>query len=118
MIDWADLYENHNGFLLFEKLKAQWKDVLRLDYVLIDSRTGHTDIAGICTRQLPHSVVMVFMPNKQNLIGLKKVVRDIVLDKKGPGTVHFVASNVPDLDDRDESLGKQLQAFRKEIGWF
>ena len=39
-VDWADLYARQNGFLLFEDLKAQWIDVLRMDYVLIDSRTG------------------------------------------------------------------------------
>ena len=42
-IDWAALYEQHDGYLLFEDLKAQWKQVLKPDYVLIDSRTGHTD---------------------------------------------------------------------------
>ena len=52
-IDWSVLYEKHDGYLLFEDLKEQWKHVIKPDYVLIDSRTGHTDTAGICTRQLP-----------------------------------------------------------------
>ena len=51
-IDWRDLYENRAGFLLIEDLKAQWK-TMGFQYVFIDSRTGHTDSSGICTRQLP-----------------------------------------------------------------
>ena len=76
-IDWGALYERHEGFLLFEDLKEQWDRVIQPDYVLIDSRTGHTDTSGICTRQLPDSVVILFFPNEQNLRGLTEVVRDI-----------------------------------------
>ena len=50
------LYEKHHGDLLFEDIKQQWHNTIEPDYVLIDSRTGHTDTCGICTRQLPDSV--------------------------------------------------------------
>ncbi len=43
-VNWQDLYQNMDGYLFFEDLKAQWKDKFNPDYVLIDSRTGHTDI--------------------------------------------------------------------------
>src|SRR5205823_863650 len=52
-IDWQSLYRDRDGYLLFEDLKAQWRAELVPDYVLIDSRTGHTETLGICTRQLP-----------------------------------------------------------------
>src|SRR2546423_1461048 len=35
-------------------------------YVLIDSRTGVTDISGICTSLLPEKLVVVFTPNRQS----------------------------------------------------
>src|SRR5947199_1743092 len=38
----------------------------RYDYVLIDSRTGLTDTSGICVRQMPEKLVLVFVPNNQN----------------------------------------------------
>ena len=76
-VDWADLYDRHDGYLLFEDLKKQWNRAVRPDYVLIDSRTGHTDTCGICTRQLPDSVVVLFFPNEQNLRGLTEVVADV-----------------------------------------
>ena len=57
-IDWLGLYREHDGFLLFEDTKAQWEQQFKPDYVLIDSRTGHTDVEGICTRHLPDAVAM------------------------------------------------------------
>jgi cellulose biosynthesis protein BcsQ len=41
----------------------------RYDYVLIDSRTGLTDTSGICTSILPDTLVIVFTPNRQSLLG-------------------------------------------------
>ena len=120
-IDWGVLYERHDGFLLFEDLKAQWNRVVNPDYVLIDSRTGHTDTGGICTRQLPDAVAILFFPNEQNLRGLTKVVRDIRSEalepRKKPIQLHFVMSNVPDLDDEDWILSEQIKAFQTQLGF-
>ena len=120
-VDWAELYDRRDGYLLFEDLKEQWNQVLRPDYVLIDSRTGHTDTCGICTRQLPNSVVVFFFPNEQNLRGLAEVVRDIRSEADGPRNktieLHFVMSNVPDLDDEDQILENKIHAFQKQLGF-
>ena len=120
-IDWGVLYDRHDGFLLFEDLKAQWNRVVNPDYVLIDSRTGHTDTGGICTRQLPDAVAILFFPNEQNLRGLTKVVRDIRSEalepRKKPIQLHFVMSNVPDLDDEDRILSDQIKAFQTQLGF-
>ena len=119
-IDWGELYEKHDGYLLFEDLKAQWQQWVNPDYVLIDSRTGHTDTGGICTRQLPDAVTILFFPNEQNLRGLTKVVNDIRSETDEPRhkkiELHFVMSNVPDLDDEDRILEKKIQAFRNQLG--
>ena len=118
-IDWGRLYADQDGFLLFEDLKAQWRKLLEPDYVLIDSRTGHTDTGGICTRQLPSAVVIFFFPNEQNLRGLTKVVRDIRSEAQEPRNksieLHFVMSNVPDLDDEDRILDEKKAAFQKQL---
>lgn len=44
-------------------------------YVLVDSRTGLTDISGICTMLLPEKLVVVFTPNRQSLTGVENLVR-------------------------------------------
>ena len=120
-VDWSELYERREGYLLFEDLKEQWNQVLRPDYVLIDSRTGHTDACGICTRQLPDSVVVFFFPNEQNLRGLSEVVGDIRSEADEPRNktieLHFVMSNVPDLDDEDQILKKKIDAFQDRLGF-
>jgi len=120
-INWQKLYADYDGFLLFEDLKAQWAKSFEPDYVLIDSRTGHTDIEGICTRQLPDAVVILFFPNEQNLVGLKVTVSSIRSEEK-PGRgksikLHYVMSNVPDLDDEQEILAGLQQRFRQELGY-
>lgn len=43
-------------------------------YVLIDSRTGVTDISGICTSLMPEKLVVVFTPNRQSLTGVRELV--------------------------------------------
>ena len=120
-IDWAELYENRDGYLLFEDLKGQWEQTIEPDYVLIDSRTGHTDTGGICTRQLPDAVAILFFPNEQNLRGLTKVVKDIRAEAAEPRRkaidLHFVMSNVPDLDDEDRILQGKIDAFREQLGF-
>ena len=43
-------------------------------WVLIDSRTGVTDISGICTSLMPEKLVVVFTPNRQSLTGVRELV--------------------------------------------
>lgn len=121
ILDWHGLYDHFDGYLLFEDLKAQWRNVLNADYVLIDSRTGHTDVGGICTRQLPDAVVLLFFPNQQNLRGLKKIVHDIRNEptraQEDAVDLHYVLSNVPDLDDEDEILQGITADFQRELGF-
>lgn len=117
-IDWRALYEEREGFLLMEDLRAQWLK-LGFDYVLIDSRTGHTDASGICTRQLPDALVTVFFPNEQNLIGLKDVLANVRNSSGRPRspTLLFVASRLPRLDDEDGVLDAWLDRFKNELSY-
>ncbi len=121
-LDWKRLYKDCQGYWFIEDTKQQWKEAFQpeLDYVLIDSRTGHTDVEGICTRQLADAVVVLFFPNEQNLVGLKDVCARIRGERtsglKKDIRLHFVLSNVPDLDDEDRVLRRRLKAFHKELG--
>ena len=120
-IDWQDLYSNRDGFFLLEDLKLRWAEELKPDYVLVDSRTGHTEVGGICTRQLPDTVAVFFVPNEQNLSGLTGVVQAI-RDEEKPSSgrkinLEFVASNVPNLDDEEEILHSMLRRFSRTLGY-
>ena len=120
-LNWKLFYKEKEGFLFFEETKKAWEEEFKPDYILIDSRTGDTDVLGICTRQLPDSVVLLFVPNEQNLAGLENVCRDIRREEKEglkkKIKLHFVAANVPDLDDEEEILSNQLQAFRERLNF-
>lgn len=68
---WSSFYKKIPGFFpFFAKYLAK-----RFSTVFIDSRTGHTDIGGICTMVMPDRLVMVFTPNDQSLNGVLKVAR-------------------------------------------
>lgn len=111
-IDWQNLYDNRDGFLMFEDLRTQWARFggHGFDYVLIDSRTGYTDVGGICTRQLPDAVVAMFLPNAQNIRGLAGVVKEIRDEMATVRTIqiHFCPANVPNLDDERDILRDNL----------
>lgn len=113
-INWSSLYEQQDGYLFFEDTKAQWREFIKPDYVLIDSRTGHTDVGGICTRQLADAVVLLFTPNEQNRLGLRDVCDAIRAEEKENGraiAVHLVMSNVPRLDDEEGILRRRVKEF-------
>jgi len=48
------------------------------DFVLIDSRTGETDVGGICTAILPDTLVTVFTPNQQSTQGLRSTIESAI----------------------------------------
>jgi tetratricopeptide (TPR) repeat protein len=73
-LNWRDFYSTNNGYEFVEEVKSQLcQHAPTYDYILIDSRTGYSDVSGICTLQLPDVVVLVFRLNDQNLEGVKKV---------------------------------------------
>src|SRR5205823_8446394 len=46
-IDWRELFLNRGFGEYLEQLRAEW--VQKFDFILLDSRTGYTDVGGICT---------------------------------------------------------------------
>jgi tetratricopeptide (TPR) repeat protein/cellulose biosynthesis protein BcsQ len=73
--DWQDFYFNWEGELFFEWLRRSLTGD-RYDVVLVDSRTGVTEMGGICGYQLPDTIVMMCAANHQNVEGTQNMVRD------------------------------------------
>src|SRR6185503_12176877 len=68
--NWKEFYERSPWLInAFARYLGQ-----KFNYVLIDSRTGVSDISGICTTLMPEKLVAVFTPNRQSLFGLKKII--------------------------------------------
>jgi cellulose biosynthesis protein BcsQ len=72
--DWKRFYEL-GGARMLNLAKAHLRT--NYDWVLIDSRTGVSDTAGICTMQLPDIVVTCFTFNRQSIDGVDAVMRSI-----------------------------------------
>jgi WD40 repeat protein/MinD-like ATPase involved in chromosome partitioning or flagellar assembly len=68
--NWQHFYERLSGGLLLEAAKLSMADY---DYVLIDSRTGVSDTSGICTVQMPNTLVVCFTLNTQSIEGAAAV---------------------------------------------
>lgn len=76
--EYSDRVAKFNWQAFFQKIPAfftRFANYLsqHYSYVLIDSRTGHTDIGGICTMLMPEKLILVFTPNYQSLEGVLKL---------------------------------------------
>ncbi|GAA1562285.1 hypothetical protein GCM10009827_099750 [Dactylosporangium maewongense] len=72
-MDWDAFYERQRGGLFLDALRADMKR--HYDYTLIDSRTGFSDVADICTIHLPDTLVTCFTLNDQGIDGAADVAR-------------------------------------------
>ncbi|HSH02058.1 MAG TPA: tetratricopeptide repeat protein [Anaerolineae bacterium] len=76
--NWQDFYQNWEGHRYLEWLRQQL--LTMADIVFIDSRTGVTEIGGVCVYQLADIVVMLCAPNQQNLAGTYEMVQSLKND--------------------------------------
>ena len=74
-MNWDEFYEKQGGGQFFDALRTDMKR--HYDYTLIDSRTGFSDVADICTIQLPDILVTCFTLSEQGISGAAKVARQI-----------------------------------------
>ncbi|MEE6263340.1 FxSxx-COOH system tetratricopeptide repeat protein [Plantactinospora sonchi] len=76
-LNWDNFYNRLGGALFFDALRDDMKR--RYDYTLVDSRTGISDVAEICTIHLPDVLVDCFTLSDQGIDGAADVaarVRD------------------------------------------
>jgi cellulose biosynthesis protein BcsQ len=118
--EWGDFFERGGGDIL-ESLRTEWND--SYDIVLVDSRTGITDTAGVCTVHLPDVIVPVFTANEQSVEGVSDVIRraqdarTALAHPRGKALIFPLASR---FDDRTESeLSREwMQRFARALGDF
>ncbi|MFD8496730.1 CATRA system-associated protein [Amycolatopsis sp. NPDC059657] len=79
-IDWESLYEQGFGDYL-EQCRERW--TAEYDFILLDSRTGISDIGGICTAHLPDRLVVLFTANVQSMEGAVDIAEraDVARDR-------------------------------------
>ncbi|MDX3689531.1 FxSxx-COOH system tetratricopeptide repeat protein [Streptomyces europaeiscabiei] len=73
--EWDNFYERLGGGQFLDALREDMK--ASYDYILIDSRTGLSDSADICTIQMPDILVDCFTLSGQSLDGAAAVARSV-----------------------------------------
>lgn len=116
--DWQRFYDL-DGARLLEMAKDYLRD--SYDWVLIDSRTGVSDTAGICTIQMPDTVVACFTPNRQSILGVADVlqsIRDFGPPAAGGPAILFypMATRIENLEPR--KLEASRGYFRRKLARF
>jgi MinD-like ATPase involved in chromosome partitioning or flagellar assembly/tetratricopeptide (TPR) repeat protein len=81
--DWPNFFERLGGDLFLVEVSKTVRE--EYDYVLIDSRTGLSDIAGICTVVLPDIVVNCFTMSAQSIEGAVAVSATIRRQRRDHG---------------------------------
>ncbi|MEN9610256.1 MAG: hypothetical protein RLZZ628_1070 [Bacteroidota bacterium] len=74
--NWMEFAQPLQGAQYIEAVK-RWLKSLDYDYILVDSRTGITDYAGICNIQLPDVTVIMVTPHEQSFDGNLKIANRI-----------------------------------------
>ncbi len=124
-LDLPEFYSANNGGAFIEELRTKLKE--EYDFVLVDSRTGHTEIGGLCTVQIPDMIVLLFTATEQAFQGgLDIITRASGARQKMPfDRVYVPTVPVPSrLDSKAEfRLSQQwLDRFARELddifaGW-
>ncbi|WP_413174964.1 KGGVGR-motif variant AAA ATPase [Anabaena azotica] len=111
LLDWSFIFsEQRNGVAFFQNLIARIKEELKPDFIIIDSRTGITESAGLCTQQLADEVVMISSLSSES-INVTKHIKQIIKQSKVAKSlgksvdVKVVVSRVPKPED--------LEAFKE-----
>jgi tetratricopeptide (TPR) repeat protein/Mrp family chromosome partitioning ATPase len=109
-LDWDALYGEHKVGNFINDLRDEWRAVY--DFVLVDSRTGMTDIGDICTVLLPDAIVLLFVTNYQNVEGVKKVMARAVAARSRLPVNRVKLLGIP-LPSRDEVYNEH----DKSLAW-
>jgi cellulose biosynthesis protein BcsQ/tetratricopeptide (TPR) repeat protein len=76
--DWNDFYQRDRGEAFFEWLRRELLAEDLADIVLIDTRTGISEMGGVATRQLADVIVSFCVPNTQNIEGVRALTESFL----------------------------------------
>src|SRR6476661_7248946 len=101
--DWADFYANWAGGGFFDWLHLQL--VSCADIVLIDTRTGITEMGGVATRHMADVVVVMFAGNEENMESSARMAETFLAPREGDRGVEvmLVPSRIDDSDSGEYS---------------
>lgn len=114
---WSEFFDRWAGGVLLQQWKAWARS--RYDLILVDSRTGFADVAGLCTMQWPDELALCFVLNQQNIEGVAKVAASVRASRGDAIRVRAAPMRVSSKNTSEESDAK-ARAFHKlrHVGGF
>ena len=127
--DWGELYSKYDGEVFFEWMRSELER--DFDITLIDSRTGVTEVGGVCTREMADVVIAFCAANDQNLEGSAMIIRslfreDLLKLRHGrrlrAGLVPARYDNgetdaLLDFKQRFTTVSRELQSLDRNTSW-
>lgn len=116
-LDWNLIFsEKRDGVAFFQQFMARLEKELQPDFVIIDSRTGITEIAGLCTQQLADEVVMLSSMSRESIKVTKHIKRLIEQSKLAEALeksidVKVVVSRVPKQENLEVFKARCCKIF-------
>jgi tetratricopeptide (TPR) repeat protein len=113
-LDWDNFYDRLNGGKFLDAVAGHIRSTY--DYALIDSRTGFSDVADICTQHLPDTLVDCFTLSNQGIDGAAQVARAVSMYSKRDGrrTIRIlpVTMRVDQGEQERGNLGRKVAMER------
>jgi tetratricopeptide (TPR) repeat protein len=106
-LDWHELFYTPGalGVEIFLDLKLRIEKEIAPDFLLVDSRTGITEIGGIATTILPDTVICILLNNRENMEGSRAVLRSLQNPANAKEIKVIVAlSRLPVLKDKEPEV--------------
>lgn len=126
--DWANFYDEWEGGAFIDWLREQFKQ--KADIILIDSRTGVTEVGGVATQHLADVVLLICGSNLENIESTARMARNFASEqvkeaRNGrPLDIMVVPSRIDNSDTdgygeflkRIENTVKELPVAKSETG--
>ena len=114
---WSAFFDKEAGGHVIENLRKWAKN--NYDIILVDSRTGLADAAGICTMQIPDAVALCFILNRQNIDGIAKIGAAIRMQRGDAIALRLLPMRVARQNTSEESDARARAHWElKRVGGF
>lgn len=118
-IDSQELVEGKVKSMLVQLLNDCNAELQNLDYILLDSRAGFHDMAGVVTAQLPHETVLFGKDSFQSWFGIQKALRTIARSQADSPMALIVDSScglngTVEPEEKEHFRAKAYDVFREE----
>ena len=119
-ISWWNLFykKDSEGIPFFLDLKEKIKKEFKPDYLLIDTRTGITEISALTMTLFADSIVLLAIDNEENICGTQRIIKALANEDNNllgaDREIHFVLTRLPQITSpeewtRDESIRNRVK---------